>query len=161
VSRFVIFLLATSVLLLRCSDDITAPGGSVLVAESPGTGGLEDRVMQLVNGHRDFLGCPRLRWDPELAGVALGYSVDMYERNFFGHVDPDGNGLLQRLRRAGIRFSEAAENLARGYREGDMAARVVEAWLASPDHRRNIENCGYRRTGLGIHNFYWTHLFAI
>jgi uncharacterized protein YkwD len=153
-------LLAISIFLAGCGDLISAPDAPLLGVDSRGIGELEGAVVQLVNGHRERLGCQHLHWDPELASVAFAYSREMHDRQFFGHVDPDGRGVLYRLRQARIRFQQAAENLARGFREGDQAGSVVAAWLNSPDHRQNIENCSYHRTGLGVYSTYWTHLFA-
>jgi uncharacterized protein YkwD len=158
--RPALLLLITAIFAAGCSDLPSGPESPALNVTAPAVGALESQVLLLIADHRASLGCAPLAWDAGLAGVALLHSTDMSNRGFFGHVDPDGRGLTDRLRAAQVPFTQAAENLARGFSEGD-ANRVVAAWLASPDHRRNIENCSYRRTGLAVHGSYWTHLFAI
>ena len=51
----------------------------------------------------------------------------------------------------------AAENIAYGYAD---AASVLQAWLDSPGHRANIENCGLLQHGVGLEGSHWTHVFV-
>jgi uncharacterized protein YkwD len=81
----------------------------------------------------------------------------MTRRRFFSHTDPDGRDPFDRMRRAGIRFQAAAENLASGQVTG---ARTFEGWMGSPGHRRNLENCVYTRIGIGLHRGRWTCLLS-
>jgi uncharacterized protein YkwD len=60
----------------------------------------------------------------------------MGRRDFFDHIDPDGKTPLDRLRRAGIRYSAAAENIAYGT---PSAKRVLELWLKSRPPRQHRE----------------------
>jgi uncharacterized protein YkwD len=127
--------------------------------ESPGMNGIEDAVTLLVNDHREALGCPRLRWDSDLAEVAVAHSRDMRDRAYFGHMDPDGRGLADRLRNAGISFNRAAENIAKGFQYEDAARKVFEGWLKSAPHRQILETCSFTHHGIGFVDYNWTHLF--
>ncbi|MDH3206288.1 MAG: CAP domain-containing protein [Gemmatimonadota bacterium] len=60
------------------------------------------------------------------------------------------------MRTAGVEFSGAAENIAYGYPTGTA---VLTAWLNSPGHRGNIENCALTEHGVGFEGTHWTHLF--
>lgn len=113
---------------------------------------IQDLVAR-INRHRRSLGCGTLRWDERLAGVALRHSRDMIERGYFSHTNPDGRDPFDRMRRAGIRFRAAAENLAAGQRTG---AETFRGWMDSPGHRRNLEECVYTRVGIGLHRGRWT-----
>src|SRR5437867_4420077 len=67
-----------------------------------------------INRHRRAIGSEPLTWDERLASVAQRHSEDMARRHYFDHVNPDGLDPFDRMRRAGIRFRFAAENLAAG-----------------------------------------------
>ncbi len=117
----------------------------------------------LIDAHRATLGCKPLRWHEAGASVAEAYARQMSEESFFGHVDPHGTTLKQRLNRAGITgYSRAAETIAAGQ---DTPRKVVDDWIASRDHRAILEDCTYTSLGLGFHagdgpyREYWTAVY--
>lgn len=112
--------------------------------------------MEQVNAHRESIGCPALLWNTAVAAVAQAHSEDMVAREFFSHTNPDGQSPFDRLAEAGIAYSAAAENIAYGY---PTAESVLAAWLGSPGHRANIENCALTEHGVGLDGTYWTHVF--
>jgi len=114
-------------------------------------------LVLVVNQHRAAIGCPPLIWDERLARVALRHSEAMARRGFFGHFDPEGIGPFERMRRAGISYRAAGENVAAGQSRG---IQVYDDWMKSPPHRRNLENCVYTHHGIGLYHNRWTHLFA-
>jgi len=111
----------------------------------------------MVNAHRVSVGCRVLVWSAEVAAVAQAHSADMARRDFFDHINPDGKTPFDRLRRAGIPYSAAAENIAYGTAS---AKRVLELWLKSAGHRANIENCRYTHHGVGLSQGRWTQVFV-
>jgi uncharacterized protein YkwD len=112
--------------------------------------------VEQMNAHRRSVGCPDLVWNPAVAAVAQAHSEDMASREFFSHTNPDGASPFDRLAAADISYSAAAENIAFGYA---TAEAVLAAWLGSPGHRANIENCALTEHGVGLDGTYWTHLF--
>ena len=115
-------------------------------------------VTELVNHHRERVGCSALVWDDEIAAVAAAHSRDMAIRAYYDHVDPDGEGFQHRLIRGGIGWNGiAGENLAIGTIDGET---VFSLWMDSPPHRANIENCAYTHHGIGLEDGLWTHLFV-
>lgn len=116
-----------------------------------------EAFVSLLNDHRASVGCSTLRWNGDVAEVALAHSHDMIDRDFFDHTNPDGDSPADRLRSAGIDYRRMAENIARGFETG---ASVLDAWLGSPGHRTNIENCQLQEHGVGLVDGHWTHLFA-
>lgn len=110
----------------------------------------------LMNAHRESVGCQPLAARADLAAVAQGHSVDMNDREYFSHTDPSGMSPFDRMALANISFSAAGENIARVQGSG---AEVLDAWLNSPGHRANIENCAFKQHGVGLENGYWTHMF--
>ena len=124
------------------------------------TGPVVDPSLQvledLVNDHRAAVGCQPLTWISEMARVAQEHSEDMARRNFFDHTNPDGLTPFDRMERAGLTATRAAENIAWGYASPQD---VLQGWLDSPGHRANIENCQLTEHGLGLYQTRWTHLF--
>ncbi len=110
----------------------------------------------LVNEHRVYQGCEPLTWSPQVAAVAQAHSADMVARGFFAHTNPDGLSPFDRMSAAGVSYRGAAENIAYGF---GTAESVLEAWLDSPGHRANIENCSLTEHGVGLEGTHWTHLF--
>ncbi|MCB1139841.1 MAG: CAP domain-containing protein [Leptospiraceae bacterium] len=119
----------------------------------------EARFVQLVNEHRQKVGCAPLKLNPTLMRVARNHSNDMARRDFFSHTNPEGESPFDRMKKEGLRYSRAAENIAFGQRD---AREVLQSWLSSPGHKRNIENCGLKEHGIGHHPVtnHWTHVFA-
>jgi uncharacterized protein YkwD len=111
--------------------------------------------VELVNAHRVSVGCPALVWNAGVAGVAQAHSDDMVARDFFSHINPDGESPIDRLRAAGITFTGVLENIAYGY---TSAQTVLQGWLDSPGHRANIQNCEATEHGVGLTGTHWTHL---
>jgi hypothetical protein len=66
--------------------------------------------------------------------AARAHSLDMAQRDFFDHVNPDGLGPTERAQNAGYEGT-AGENIAAGYNSIDA---VHAAWLLSLDHRKNV-----------------------
>lgn len=105
----------------------------------------EDQVLALVNIERAKIGCAALVADPDLGKLASDFSKDMAKRDFFDHVDPDGNDPWDRAEAAGI-TGLGGENIARGQAD---AQAVMDAWMNSEGHRANILNCNFRTLGVG------------
>ena len=120
----------------------------------------ERSAFNLTNEERAAFGLRGLVWDEELGDVAKRYSIDMCERGFFDHIDPDGKDPAQRIRASGLTFQYAGENIAKGYLDG---ATVMNAWMNSEGHRQNILEERFVYLGLGYIECdgkpIWTQLF--
>lgn len=103
-------------------------------------------IFESVNRDRIDEGLDPLAWSPALAEVALGHAVEMYAEGYFGHVSPATGTVGDRLEEAGIVFVTAGENLALAATPAD----VHRGLMASPGHRRNILDGGYRRVGIAV-----------
>lgn len=127
----------------------------------------EEEVLRLVNDHRVSLGRDVLVMDTALRRCARGHSRHMRGdvHLFFAHQNPEGDSPGDRLRRNGISFTAAGENIAAGQ---TSPAAAFNAWINSPGHRSNIENASWRRTGVGYqpgvstagYRHYWTQVFS-
>lgn len=78
----------------------------------------------------------------------------MVSRHFFEHVNPDGIDPTQPMARVGYRIGPrggmTAENLAYGEESLATPAAIVDGWMHSPGHRRNILFPALRDIGIGI-----------
>jgi uncharacterized protein YkwD len=149
IPRFLAILaLASTLPACDSGSDPTAPA-----PELPAEMG---NFVSQMNAHRQSVGCPALVWNDAVAAVAQAHSRDMVDRGYFSHTNPDGESPFDRLASAGVGYSGAAENIAYGYPTGDA---VLQAWLDSPGHRANIENCSLTEHGVGLEGTHWTHLF--
>lgn len=117
-------------------------------------------VLTAVNQERENRGLSSLTWHNGAAQTAYDHSVDMKERDFFGHVNPDGQNVGDRLNADGIGWSYAGENIAIGRMSVED---VMDAWMNSDGHRANILSENYTHLGVGVHNTsentWWTQNF--
>ncbi|MEU4509909.1 CAP domain-containing protein [Nonomuraea wenchangensis] len=108
--------------------------------------GLAGRVVTLTNAARARRGCGPLRVDAGLTRSARTHALEMARTGQLTHNSPGGDSPWDRMERAGYRYG-AAENIGAGY---STAEEAVRGWLDSPDHRRNILDCGLRAIGVGV-----------
>lgn len=85
-------------------------------------------------------------WNDLLAQAAVGHSKDMAERDYFAHESPEGGTLSARVDATGYAWSSIGENIAKG---ASNAANVVDLWMASPGHCKNIMTARFRHIGMG------------
>ena len=112
----------------------------------------------LLNRHRESVGCPALGWHRPSARVAESHSRDMVDRDYFDHVSPDGVDPGERLLEGGVTWSGAvAENIAR---TPAGALSAGELWLDSAPHRANIERCEFTHHGVGGFGDRWTQVLV-
>lgn len=100
----------------------------------------------LVNKERTDRGLLPLTWNDKLAQVARLQSRDMWRRQYFAHINPDGADPFARLHQAGISYLVAGENLA-------MAPNTTiahQGLMDSPEHKDNILSPDYGQIGIGV-----------
>jgi uncharacterized protein YkwD len=135
---------------------------------------LEWQVLDLTNARRakgatcdtDTFGpAGPLEMDEVIRVAARLHSQDMGQQNYFEHDSLDGRTFDQRMSMAGFDGpSPWGENIAAGQ---PTAADVVEGWMNSPGHCRNIMSPDYHVIGIGYafvegsdFGHYWTQDFA-
>jgi len=104
-------------------------------------------VLKLVNEFRKENGLRALRRDAKAEKAAQGHALDMAERGFFNHVNPDGVKLGQRVQATKVKHYAAGENIARGQKSPQ---EVMEGWIASPGHRANLLRPYWTKLGVGL-----------
>jgi uncharacterized protein YkwD len=120
------------------------PPAAAPTAVAPAT--LMSEVVTRTNQQRNRNGCGQLEVDRELTVASVRQSGYMARTGLFSHVWRDGTTFVARTRAAGYR-QPSGENIGWGYRTAD---EVVNAWMASPSHRRNILNCAAHSIGTGV-----------
>ena len=106
----------------------------------------EIEMLRLVNDERKKRGLSELSRRDQVVPVARAHAKDMWEREYFGHVSPDGEDVGDRLEKAGVSYSIAGENLA-------LAPTVQTAHtglMNSEGHRANILEPQFKRVGIGV-----------
>jgi uncharacterized protein YkwD len=107
---------------------------------------LEARMLEMVNAERAREGLKPLAADPEATEVARAHSGDMLARGYFSHYSPEGGTLSDRLRKGGVRYLVAGENLA----HAQTLPRAHQGLMNSPGHRANLLRPHFGRVGIGI-----------
>ena len=118
----------------------------------------EKEVIRLVNEIRVSNGLKALKTDRELSRVARYKSQDMKDNNYFSHTSPTYGSPFQMIKSFGISYKAAGENIAKGQR---TPQEVVNAWMNSSGHRKNILNPSFTKLGVGYveKGNYWTQMF--
>lgn len=117
------------------------------------------RVVELVNSERAKAGCAPLKANEKLTEAARAHSQDMADHRNMSHTGSDGSGPGERIERAGYEWRTYGENVAYGYRTPES---VMDGWMSSPGHKRNILNCSFEEIGVGLAQpgDYWTQTFG-
>ena len=108
----------------------------------------------LLNRQRTLHGLRRLRAQRSLSHAATNYARLMVSKHFFDHVSPAGSTMAQRIGRTAYlhhtRAWSLGENLAWGAGSASTPAQIVNAWMHSPGHRRNILDPSFKEIGIGV-----------
>ncbi|SEQ85290.1 uncharacterized protein, YkwD family [Virgibacillus subterraneus] len=118
----------------------------------------EQQVVELTNKERTAQGLEPLKVDTELSKVAREKSSDMSTNNYFSHNSPTYGSPFDMMKQFGISYQTAGENIAKGQR---TPQEVVNGWMNSEGHRKNIMNSDFTHIGVGYveQGNYWTQQF--
>lgn len=118
-------------------------------------------ILREVNSARIEKGLKPLKLNKELNEVAIIKAKDMAKEEKLSHDSKKYGMTFNLIKKEGIKYSAAAENIARWH---DTPEFVAERWLQSKGHRGNILNPEYDETGIGLAQDkdgknYWVQLF--
>jgi uncharacterized protein YkwD len=102
-----------------------------------------------------------LKWDTKLETAAINHARDMYKNNYLTHTNSKGQTIKQRIEAAGYKLRGTysyGENIASGQRSID---RVIQGWLQSEGHCKNLMNPAFKDIGAAQFNYYWVQEFAM
>ena len=103
-----------------------------------------EQLLLLTNQKRQENGLFPLSLNQQLSNAASGKANDMFAQNYWAHNSPDGKTPWVFIKGAGYNYIYAGENLARGFTN---AQDVINAWMASPEHRKNMLSGNYQNVG--------------
>ena len=107
---------------------------------------LQTQVVSLSNKERVKHGCKALPVNAQLLRAARGHSNYQAKTRTMTHTGAGNSSFITRARAAGY-TTPRSENVAYGYRS---ATEVVNAWMKSPGHRRNLLDCGAKTFAVGV-----------
>jgi uncharacterized protein YkwD len=162
-----LLVLALFVFIFSCKKDnvpadagSTGSGGSIVYNVNKST------LLQLVNNVRKS-GCTcgstimpavaAVAWNDLLAKAAYDHSNDMKTNNYFSHTGLDGTTPGDRITAAGYNWQAYGENIAMGYPDEQA---VMNGWLNSEGHCKNIMDGNFKEMGAGKESSYWTQVFG-
>ena len=116
-----------------------------------------------INQVRARHGAGPVRMEVRLVEAALRHSLMMARKGKMAHQFGFGTRFKDRIKKAGIRGA-AAENVGAGY---SSIESVIDGWLRSPGHRRNLLNRKLTHIGMAAavnpaskYRTYWTLILA-
>jgi uncharacterized protein YkwD len=110
-------------------------------------GAVREEMLTRVNAVRKKAGLNALRLNSMLGKAAQGHAEDMLARGYFSHESPSGTTVRERSRKAGYDWTAIGENIAFGQTSVD---EVMETWMDSPGHRKNILSRNFTELGIGL-----------
>jgi len=119
----------------------------------------EQKVVDLVNQEREKQGLKSLTLNKKLSDVARTKSKDMMDKGYFDHNSPTYGSPFDMMKQFGIEYTTAGENIAKGQQSPED---VMNAWMNSDGHRKNILNPDFTEIGVGYvkgDTTYWTQQF--
>jgi len=102
-------------------------------------------LLAAMNRERIAQGLRPLRLNEQLTEAAEDRVNDMFAKEYFNHVSPDGIDPFTWADVRGYRYTAIGENLAVGYKTADA---VVDGWMHSPGHRENILKSEFYEIGV-------------
>ncbi len=108
-----------------------------------------DQLLDLTNKDRQQNGAGPLSLNDKLDKAAADKANDMFLENYWAHNSPSGKTPWVFIKNEGYEYVFAGENLARGFADSKS---VVDAWMASPEHRVNMLSKNYNEVGFAVKN---------
>ncbi|WP_018393245.1 CAP domain-containing protein [Bacillus sp. 37MA] len=125
-------------------------------AEAGSVSAFEQQVFELVNQERAKQGVSPLQLDTKLSDVARTKSQDMKNKGYFSHQSPTYGSPFDMMKQFGITYKAAGENIAKGQQTPE---EVMDAWMNSDGHRKNILSADFTHIGVGYVDGHWTQMF--
>lgn len=107
----------------------------------------QELIIQEVNPVREDQGVLALEVDEKLNQAAQLKAEDMIARDYFSHQGPTGELPWSWLDGVGYNYATAGENLAMDVNDPKV---LINAWLNSPAHAKNILNDNFTEMGIGM-----------
>jgi uncharacterized YkwD family protein len=135
----------------------TEPTNETTTQASYSLSQFEQEVVTLTNNERSKHGLQPLKVDLKVSEVARLKSSDMKKNDYFSHTSPTYGSPFDMMKQFNVQYRAAGENIAMGQRSPQ---EVVNAWMNSEGHRKNILSSNFTHIGVGhVEGNYWTQMF--
>lgn len=118
-------------------------------------------LLRLHNNYRQQQGSQALCLNQKLLTAAQNFCQYMASTGDFNHVSANGSTPQSRLEAVGYNYYTYGENIAYGQQSADS---VMNAWINSPGHERNIVNPNFKEAGFAkcgsAQRPYWVAIFG-
>lgn len=119
-------------------------------------------ILKYVNRERKSADLKPLKLNKKLNSIAVIKAKDMAAEKKLSHTSRKFGTTFNLLKKKGIKFGAAAENIARGHNTPEF---VMERWMKSSGHRKNILGREYDEIGIGRAadnegKLYWVQIFT-
>ena len=149
--KYPLYIILT-VLFLSCENEDPVPVEIVDMKNSILIEINKLRVTGCTCGDEKMPSVPPLVSNSILTETAINYSHDMYNRNYFSHISPEGTSPIQRAATLGYSGTYVGEVIARNYKTPE---EVVEGWKNSTEHCKAIMSSNYTEMGAGKTGAIW------
>lgn len=104
-------------------------------------------LLTFTNQEREEASLPPLKTNRALTEAAKQKARDMFDKDYWAHVSPEGVEPWDFILDERYDYSYAGENLAKNFQ---TSKEVVTAWYASPSHRDNLLGENYDEVGFAV-----------
>jgi uncharacterized protein YkwD len=112
---------------------------------------MEQSIFASINRIRQHYGLYPLKHSHKLQGMARLHCINMADYHYLGHVDSQKRELTKRVIDLNLGdWRQIAENVARSAGYKDHADAMVNEWMKSLNHKKNILNKDFDTTGIGV-----------
>ncbi|MBI4673573.1 MAG: LysM peptidoglycan-binding domain-containing protein [Chloroflexi bacterium] len=154
--------------LAQAASPPITPAPNVPAAPNEKINAVVQLIQRGINHERATRNLPQLVFDARLAEIAQARGNDMIRRAYFSHQDPERDSVVFQdlIRAKQYRFLFAGENIAEIKNQGslvptgltvyarygasEIANQFVIGWINSAEHRENILNPHFRKTGIAL-----------
>jgi uncharacterized protein YkwD len=105
-------------------------------------------ILEWTNFYRNQNNLKLLEEDEQLDKIAYLRIKDMFEKQYFAHYSKSGIGAPEIAQNVSYKYITIGENIALGNFSDDK--ELVDAWMASEGHRKNILNARYTKIGIAL-----------
>lgn len=157
-----LFSICLSLMMIFTFFTATSVNTVVTTASTVKSDALVKEVIRLCNAERAKNKLKPLAESAQLYKLALLKSQDMVNKNYFAHKSPTYGDSKSMMKMYKVKYSWLGENL--GKANNVTAAQLVQSWMGSTTHRRNILNPNFTLIGVAYAkakngNLLWTQLF--
>jgi uncharacterized protein YkwD len=121
-----------------------------VAGRSPEEQAVDKAMLTQLNALRAQAGAGPLQFDQRLVNAAFNHALDMSQRNYFDHTSLAGLSPMDRAQRAGFSGGVTENICEAGAGDSEAVARqILETYMGSPGHRKNMLDPQMNVCGLG------------